>query len=214
MTALGVAIALMVPLFVLNRRGIATNAPYLVVGIAMWVSLLKSGVHATLAGIVLAFFIPMKDPGRPEHSPLKSLEHDLHTAVAFVILPLFAFANSGISFANASLDYLLHPVPLGIAAGLFAGKQLGIFTACWLAIALGLARRPDGMSWSALYGTALLCGIGFTMSLFIGSLAFEETGVNHLFDERLGIVVGSILSGVAGYFVLRWAYPEGTGSDA
>jgi len=214
MTALGVAIALMVPLFLLNRRGIATNAPYLVVGVAMWVSLLKSGVHATLAGIVLAFFIPMKDPGRPDHSPLKSLEHDLHTAVAFVILPLFAFANSGISFANASLDYLLHPVPLGIAAGLFAGKQLGIFAACWLAIALGLARRPDGMSWSALYGTALLCGIGFTMSLFIGSLAFEETGVNHLFDERLGIVVGSILSGVAGYFVLRWAYREGTGSDA
>lgn len=207
LAALGVAVMLMIPLFLLNRRGVATNAPYLLVGIAMWVSLLKSGVHATLAGIVLAFFIPMKGPKQPDHSPLKTLEHDLHTAVAFGILPLFAFANSGISFANASLEYLLHPVPLGIAAGLFVGKQLGIFAACWLAIVLGLARRPDGMSWSALYGTALLCGIGFTMSLFIGSLAFEETGVNRLFDERLGIVVGSILSGVAGYFLLRRAYP-------
>lgn len=212
LVALGVAVMLMIPLFLLNRRGVATNAPYLLVGIAMWVSLLKSGVHATLAGIILAFFIPMKDPKHPEHSPLKALEHDLHTAVAFGILPLFAFANSGISFANASLEYLLHPVPLGIAAGLFVGKQLGIFAACWLAVALGVAHRPDGVSWSALYGTALLCGIGFTMSLFIGSLAFEETGVNRLFDERLGIIVGSILSGVAGYLLLRRAYPGSGGT--
>jgi len=211
LTALAVALALMVPLLVLNRLGVAASAPYLLVGVAMWVSLLKSGVHATLAGIVLALFIPMRDPRQPEHSPLKTLEHDLHTAVAFGILPLFAFANAGISLANASLDYLMHPVPLGIAAGLFAGKQLGIFAACWIGVALGFARRPEGMSWGALYGTALLCGVGFTMSLFIGTLAFEETGINRLFDERLGIIVGSILSGVAGYLVLRRAYSVNPG---
>jgi len=206
--ALGAALVLTLPLFVLNRRGVASNAPYLLLGLVMWVLLLKSGVHATLAGIMLALFIPMRDPRQPERSPLKSLEHDLHTAVAFGILPLFAFANAGISFADASLEFLLHPVPLGIAAGLFIGKQLGIFTACGLGVALGLARRPEGMTWSALYGTALLCGIGFTMSLFIGTLAFEETGVNRLFDERLGIIVGSILSGVAGYLMLHRAYPK------
>ena len=208
LSALAVALALMVPLLVLNRRGVTANAPYLLLGIVIWVSLLKSGVHATLAGIALALFIPMRDPKQPERSPLRTLEHDLHTAVAFGILPLFAFANAGISLADASLEYLSHPVPLGIAAGLFVGKQLGIFAACWLGVMLGLARRPEGVSWPALYGTALLCGIGFTMSLFIGTLAFEETGVNQLFDERLGIIAGSILSGVAGYLVLHWAYPK------
>ncbi|KPK20257.1 MAG: sodium:proton antiporter [Betaproteobacteria bacterium SG8_41] len=208
LSALAVALALMVALLVLNRRGVTANAPYLLLGIVMWVSLLKSGVHATLAGIALALFIPMRDPKQPERSPLRTLEHDLHTAVAFGILPLFAFANAGISLADASLEYLSHPVPLGIAAGLFVGKQLGIFAACWLGVMLGLARRPEGVSWPALYGTALLCGIGFTMSLFIGTLAFEETGVNQLFDERLGIIAGSILSGVAGYLVLHWTYPK------
>ncbi len=208
LSALAVALALMVPLLVLNRRGVTANAPYLLLGIVMWFSLLKSGVHATLAGIALALFIPMRDPKQPERSPLRTLEHDLHTAVAFGILPLFAFANAGISLADASLEYLSHPVPLGIAAGLFVGKQLGIFAACWLGVMLGLARRPESVSWPALYGTALLCGIGFTMSLFIGTLAFEETGVNQLFDERLGIIAGSILSGVAGYLVLHWAYPK------
>ncbi len=208
LSALAVALALMVPLLVLNRRGVTANAPYLLLGIVIWVSLLKSGVHATLAGIALALFIPMRDPKQPERSPLRTLEHDLHTAVAFGILPLFAFANAGISLADASLEYLSHPVPLGIAAGLFVGKQLGIFAACWLGVMLGLARRPESVSWPALYGTAILCGIGFTMSLFIGTLAFEETGVNQLFDERLGIIAGSILSGIAGYLVLHWAYPK------
>ncbi len=208
LSALAVALALMLPLWILNRRGVTANAPYLLLGLVMWVSLLKSGVHATLAGIALALFIPLRDPRQPGHSPLKALEHDLHTAVAFGILPLFAFANAGISLAGASFGYLLHPVPLGIAAGLFIGKQLGIFAACWLGVTLGLARRPEGMSWLALYGSALLCGIGFTMSLFIGTLAFEETGVNHLFDERLGIIAGSVVSGVAGYLVLQQAYPK------
>ena len=206
--ALAAALALLLPLWVLNRRGVTANAPYLLLGLVMWLMLLKSGVHATLAGIALALFIPLRDTRQPERSPLKALEHDLHTAVAFGILPLFAFANAGISLADASLEYLVHPVPLGIAGGLFIGKQLGIFAACWLGVTLGLARRPEGMSWTALYGTALLCGIGFTMSLFIGTLAFEETGVNRLFDERLGIIAGSILSGIAGYLVLHRVYPK------
>ena len=210
LSALTAALALLLPLWVLNRRGVTANAPYLLLGLVMWILLLKSGVHATLAGIALALFIPLRDARQPERSPLKGLEHDLHTAVAFGILPLFAFANAGISLADANLEFLVHPVPLGIAGGLFIGKQLGIFAACWLGVTLGLARRPEGMSWAALYGTALLCGIGFTMSLFIGTLAFEETGVNRLFDERLGIIAGSILSGVAGYLVLRRVYRNKT----
>ncbi len=151
---------------------------------------------------MLAFFIPIRNSER-EKSPLHELEHDLHTAVAFFILPVFAFANAGISLEGMSLQYLLHPVSLGIAAGLFIGKQFGIFLFCWLSVRVGLAKLPDGLGWLSIYGVALLCGVGFTMSLFIGSLAFEETGVNLLFDERLGIIIGSLLSGAAGYLVLR-----------
>jgi NhaA family Na+:H+ antiporter len=201
-TALVVALACMPVLYLLNRRQVFERAPYLLVGLVMWAALLKSGVHATLAGIVLAFFIPMRNSER-EKSPLHELEHDLHTAVAFVILPIFAFANAGISLGGMSLDYLTHPVSLGIAAGLFIGKQFGIFIFCWLSVRVGLAKLPDGLGWLSIYGVALLCGVGFTMSLFIGSLAFEETGVNLLFDERLGIIIGSLLSGAAGYLVLR-----------
>ncbi len=205
LTSLLIAAAFLPVLFVLNRRGVTGVMPYLFIGLLMWVAVLKSGVHATLAGVLLAFFIPMRDPQRPERSPLKELEHDLHHVVAFGILPIFAFANSGISLAGADIDFILHPVSLGIAAGLFIGKQIGIFSLCWLGVKLGLARLPEGVSWSQLYGVGLLCGVGFTMSLFIGSLAFEETGVNLLFDERLGIVIGSLFSGAVGYFVLRRA---------
>lgn len=205
-TALVVALACLPVLFLLNRRGILERTPYLLVGMVMWAALLKSGVHATLAGIVLAFFIPMRIAER-EVSPLHELEHDLHTAVAFFVLPIFAFANAGISLSGGSLAYLMHPVPLGIAAGLFVGKQIGIFGLCWLSVRLGLAKLPDELGWWSVYGVALLCGVGFTMSLFISSLAFEETGVNLLFDERLGIIVGSLVSGACGYLVLRWALP-------
>lgn len=195
--------AVCVPVLVLlNRRGILEKAPYLLVGLVMWVAVLKSGVHATLAGVLLAMFIPLRD-SQEQGSPLHELEHDLHTAVAFGILPIFAFVNAGISFSGVSLDSMLHPVPLGIMAGLFIGKQLGVFTFCWLGVRLGVARLPEDLRWTQIYGTAVLCGVGFTMSLFIGSLAFEETGVNMLFDERLGIIVGSVLSGICGYFVLR-----------
>ncbi|MGA8202900.1 MAG: Na+/H+ antiporter NhaA [Woeseiaceae bacterium] len=204
MTALAVAAACLPVLAVLNRRGVVERAPYLLFGAIMWVAVLKSGVHATLAGVVLAMFIPLRDPsGGP--SPLRSLEHDLHTVVAFGILPVFAFANAGVALSAVSAEYLLHPVPFGTFAGLFLGKQAGVFLFCWLAIAAGWARLPQGVSWLQLYGAALLCGVGFTMSLFIGSLAFENSGVNLLFDERLGILAGSIASALGGYLVLRAA---------
>ena len=204
MTALAVAAACLPVLAVLNRRGVVERAPYLLLGAIMWVAVLKSGVHATLAGVVLAMFIPLRDPsGGP--SPLRSLEHDLHTVVAFGILPVFAFANAGVALSAVSAEYLLHPVPFGTFAGLFLGKQAGVFLFCWLAIVAGWARLPQGVSWLQLYGAALLCGVGFTMSLFIGSLAFENSGVNLLFDERLGILAGSIASALGGYLVLRAA---------
>ncbi len=204
--ALIVAAACLPLLFILNRRGVLEKTPYLMIGAIMWAAVLESGVHATLAGIVLAFFIPYRDSTK-NPSPLHGLEHDLQTTVAFGILPIFAFANAGISLTGISWEYLLHPVPLGILAGLFIGKQVGVFLFCWLGIRFGLTRLPEDLSWLHLYGMALLCGVGFTMSLFIGSLAFENTGVNLLFDERLGIILGSALSGVGGYFVLRASLP-------
>jgi NhaA family Na+:H+ antiporter len=206
--SLVIASICLVSLYALNRRGVAEMTPYLILGIIMWVAVLKSGVHATLAGVLLAFFIPMRDRNNPEYSLLKELEHDLHGAVAFFILPLFAFANSGISLQGVGVEQLLHPVPLGIAAGLFIGKQLGVFVFCWLGIKLGLAKLPADISWSVLYGASLITGIGFTMSLFIGSLSFEQSGVNMLFDERLGIIVGSLLSAVSGYLVLQRVLPK------
>lgn len=196
-------VALCLPvLFYFNKRNIVSKSPYVLVGIIMWVATLKSGVHATLAGVVLAMFIPMRSKQDPEHSPLKSIEHDLHSIVAFFVLPVFAFANAGVNLSGLTLDQLVHGVPVGIALGLFVGKQLGIFGLCWLVVKLKWAALPRQMTWNSLYGTAALCGVGFTMSLFIGSLAFEETGVNLLFDERLGIIAGSVLSGLLGYIIL------------
>ena len=202
-TSLTVA-ALCIPvLYVFNRCNITSKSPYILVGVIMWVAMLKSGVHATLSGIILAMFIPLYSKLEPTTSPLKSMESDLHSVVAFFVLPVFAFANAGINFRGMSFAQVFHDVPLGIAFGLFFGKQIGIFGLCWLSIKLKIANLPTGTSWLSLYGTAILCGIGFTMSLFIGSLAFEETGVNLLFDDRLGIIIGSLFSGVVGYIVLR-----------
>lgn len=199
-------VALCVPvLVVLNRRNVVSKSPYILVGIIMWVATLKSGVHATLAGALLAMFIPIRSKSNPDYSPLKSMEHDLHSVVAFFVLPVFAFANAGINVSGISVDQLLHSVPLGITLGLFFGKQIGVFGFCALFIKLKIINFPKGMNWLSLYGTAALCGIGFTMSLFIGSLAFGETGVNLLFDERLGIILGSLASGVLGYLILRVA---------
>jgi len=208
MTALIVASCCLLILLVLNRRGIMDKSPYLVVGLVMWVALLKSGVHATLAGVLLAMFIPMRDSKHPKVSPLKDLEKDLHTAVAFVILPFFAFCNSGINFSGVGAEQFLHGVTLGAGFGLFLGKQVGIMLLCWLGIRFRVATLPDGASWMSLYGTAVLCGVGFTMSLFIGSLAFEETGANLIVDERIGILLGSFSSGLLGYLLLRRSLPK------
>jgi NhaA family Na+:H+ antiporter len=204
-----IVVACCVPLLALmNKSGVVSKSSYIFVGIIMWVAMLKSGVHATLAGVVLAMFIPISNNKTPGLSPLKDLEHDLHSIVAFAILPIFAFANAGINLSGIGVEQISHGVPSGIALGLIVGKQVGIFGLCWIAIKLKFTNLPTGMSWASLYGTAALCGIGFTMSLFIGSLAFEETGVDKLFDERLGIILGSLVSGLIGYIILRLSLSE------
>ncbi len=203
LAALLVAAICIVVLSILNKKGITEKSLYLAVGAVMWAAMLKSGVHATLTGVILAMFIPITSKADPNVSPLKSLEHDLHSVVAFFILPVFAFCNAGINFQGVGAEQLLHNVSLGTAAGLFFGKQFGIFVFCWLGIKLSITELPKDMSWTSLYGTAALCGIGFTMSLFIGSLAFEETGVNLILDERLGIILGSFASAVLGYLILH-----------
>ncbi|MDH3943689.1 MAG: Na+/H+ antiporter NhaA [Anaerolineae bacterium] len=208
--ALGIVALSIVVLFFLNKRHIEFRSIYRLIGVVMWVAMLKSGVHATLAGVILAMFIPMRSHQNPEFSPLKTMEHDLHSVVVYIILPIFAFVNAGIRVVGMSADRLVHSVPLGIALGLFFGKQLGIFGFVWAAVKMKLVKLPEAFSLKALYGIAALAGIGFTMSLFIGSLAFEETEVNLLFDERLGIIVGSLFSGLVGYFVLRRSLPERT----
>ncbi|UAA39979.1 Na+/H+ antiporter NhaA [Paraneptunicella aestuarii] len=195
-------------LTLMNRLHISDVPAYIMVGGVLWLALLKSGVHATLAGVVLAFFIPMRDKDDPEHSPVKHLEHSLHPSVAFLILPIFALANAGLDLGNISINSLMHPVTLGIALGLFVGKQLGVFGLCYLTIKTGLAKLPKDMNLLHLYGISILCGVGFTMSLFIGSLAFEETGNNMLVDERLGILIASLLSSVVGFLVLKFALKD------
>ncbi|HSM31498.1 MAG TPA: Na+/H+ antiporter NhaA [Woeseiaceae bacterium] len=208
--ALVVASLCLVILGYLNWRRVSAVPAYVLVGVVMWVAVLKSGVHATLAGVVLAMFIPMHSKDEPERSPLRELEHDLHTVIAFGVLPLFAFVNAGISFAGMSFADLLHPVSLGVASGLFVGKQLGVFLLCLLAIRLGIAKLPEGASWGSLYGVAVLSGVGFTMSLFIDTLAFQNLPADTVFDfdARLGILLGSIASGVLGYVVLHRTLPR------
>ena len=205
-----IAAGLIVCLALLNRFGVTRPAAYILLGIPLWVAVLKSGVHATLAGVVLAMFIPLRMPKNGSSPPLSDslllhLEHALHPWVAFGVFPLFAFANAGVSIGDLSLADTLQPVPLGIVSGLFLGKQIGILGLSWIAVRLGIASRPDGIGWGQLYGVALLCGIGFTMALFIASLAFEQSGADYLGLERLGILIGSLVSGLAGYAVLRFA---------
>jgi NhaA family Na+:H+ antiporter len=208
--ALSVASLCLAVLAYMNWRHVSSVAAYVLVGVVMWAAVLKSGVHATLAGVALAMFIPMRARDEPDRSPLRELEHDLHTVVAFGVLPLFAFVNAGISFAGMSLADVMHPVSLGIAAGLFVGKQLGVFLLCYMAVKLGMAKLPAGAGWGALYGVAILSGVGFTMSLFIDTLAFENLPPDTVFDfdERLGILLGSIASGIVGYIVLDRTLPK------
>jgi NhaA family Na+:H+ antiporter len=188
-------------LLVLNRMGVTRRAPYMLVGLLLWVCVLKSGVHATLAGVVLAMAIPIRSKNDPEHSPLRDLEHALHPWVAYMIMPVFAFANAGVPLAGFRLADLLRPLTLGITLGLFLGKQAGLFIAARLAVALGFADLPEGTSWLQVYGAGLLAGIGFTMSLFIGTLAYPDAG--HAASVRIGVITGSLLSGVCGYLLLR-----------
>jgi NhaA family Na+:H+ antiporter len=185
----------------LNRLGVTRIAPYALLGIVLWVCVLKSGVHATLAGVAMALAIPVR--AADGESPLRQLEHALHPWVAFLVVPLFGFANAGVSFAGMSASALTHGVSLGIAAGLFIGKQLGVFGAVYASVRLGIARLPEGVGWTSLYGAGILAGIGFTMSLFIGTLAWDTA--DHAAPLRIGVLGGSLLSGVAGYIVLLFA---------
>ncbi len=204
MTALLVAGVSLVILIVLNRLGVVRKAAYFLVGVVLWVSVLKSGVHATLAGVALAFTIPLnaRDENNNPVSPLKEIEHNLHFWVAFLILPLFAFVNAGINIRGLSLTQLVGPVPVGIFLGLFLGKQLGVFGFSWLAVKLKLASLPEQAGWGQLYGVAILTGIGFTMSLFILSLAFEDP-LQFQYTDKLAILLGSFTSGLVGYLLLK-----------
>lgn len=188
-------------LIMLNRFKVKNLGAYFIIGLILWLSVLQSGVHATLAGIVLAFAIPL-DKDDPENSPLEKVEQTILPWVTYFVLPMFAFANSGLSFSGMSVKSLHHPITLAISGGLFLGKQIGIFFSCFICIKLGLAKLPEDMDLGMLYGVALLCGVGFTMSLFIGSLAFTGEHQRLLPLARLGILFGSTFSGMLGYYVL------------
>ena len=209
LAALAAAGAILVMLFVLNRLKVVVLWPYIVGGLALWYFVLESGVHATLAGVALAMLIPLRrSPGAPDHaaSPLHRLEHGLHKPVAFLIVPLFGFANAGLSFAGVSPAAALEPVPLGVALGLFIGKPLGVFLSAWVIIRLGWADMPRGASMGQLCGVAVLCGIGFTMSLFIGNLAFSDPGL--IDATKIGVLVGSLASALLGVVILRLCKPS------
>ena len=203
-TALGIAAAITAGLFALNRFGIKTVAPYMLLGLVLWVTVLKSGVHATLAGVVVALCMPLAGETEDEAGPLLVTEHALVPWVAFGIMPIFAFANAGVSLAGMIPAAVLESTSAGIAVGLFAGKQAGILGACLLAVTLGISRLPDGINWRHIWGAALLAGIGFTMSLFIGNLAFATP--ERIAVVRVGVLSGSIVSALAGYIVLRLSH--------
>ena len=200
-TAFMLALAVIFLLYIFNRRGVTSRLPYMIGFLALWGLLLVSGVHATLAGVAVAMTIPLRTTDNLNRSPLVSLEHDLHSLVTFVILPLFAFANAGVDLTNASLSSLIHPIPLGIAVGLVLGKSIGISLAVWLATKLRLSVMPSNCSWTTMIGIAFLCGIGFTVSLFIGNLAFGDESEN-INLVKLGVLSGSILAGVIGVLFL------------
>lgn len=200
MLALGLAAICFAGLLILNRTGVMKIAPYVLIGIVMWVCVLKSGVHATLAGVMTAFCVPLSSKDKSIKSPLKKIEHGLHPWVAFLILPVFAFANAGISFAGITMDQMMSPLTLGIALGLFVGKQIGVFGAAFLAVKTGIAKLPEGLNWAHIYGLSLITGVGFTMSLFIGGLAFDNQA--QMDSVKLGVLAGSFMSAVVGMIVL------------
>ena len=199
------AVALVIGV-VMNRMGVTRTSSYILLGIVLWIAVLKSGVHATLAGVLIAFCVPMRD--RNGQSPLRMLEHDLHGPVAFAILPIFAFANAGLSLGGMSMADLAHPVTLGVILGLLVGKPLGILAFVAIGVALRFVQLPNNVSWMQITGVAFACGIGFTMSLFIAGLAFEHGSGDYFSGDRLGILVGSILSAMAAYGLLHLSLPK------
>lgn len=198
------AAACLLVLVAMNRLGVIKLGPYMIVGLILWVCVLKSGVHATLAGVALAFCIPLRTRNA-ESSPLLALEHALHPWVAYAILPIFAFANAGVSLAGMTVDSFTHPVPMGITVGLLLGKTVGVFGLTWVAVKLRLAALPAGAGWGQILGVAILCGIGFTMSLFVGSLAFAPGSSEYAGMDRMGILTGSFFAAVIGYAVTAMA---------
>ena len=212
LTSLAIAAAGVAVLLVLNLAGVTRFLPYVLVGLVMWIAVLKSGVHATLAGVVIALLVPLRVNHASVEPPLIRAEHSLKGFVALFVMPVFAFANAGVHLASLSPGDVLSPVPLGIAAGLFFGNQIGIFGLTFLGVRLGLCRLPEGVNWLHVYGASALAGVGFTMSLFIGTLAFDDpvqqTAV------RLGVLSGSVMSGLLGYAVLRWMADGGRGAGS
>ena len=206
LTALAFGALSLIAGVIMNRLGVSKTSAYILLGIVLWAAVLKSGVHATLAGVLIAFCIPMRDA--EGNSPLRHLEHDLHTPVAFYILPIFAFTNAGLALGNMSAGDLLHPVTLGVALGLLLGKPIGIVGFVAVAVMLRLVRLPDGINWMQVFGVACACGIGFTMSLFIAGLAFEHGSGDYFAGDRLGILLGSILSAIVGYLLLHLSLPK------
>jgi len=213
LSTISIAISLisLIVLFIMNKMGVIRKAAYILIGIILWISVLKSGVHATLAGVALALLIPLKskDKNGKNFSMSKELEYDLHYWVAFLILPLFAFVNAGVDLRGISIKDMTGTVPMGIMFGLFVGKQVGVFGFSWLAIKLGMASLPKDSNWMQLYGLAVLTGIGFTMSLFVDSLAYNDTQIYH-YADKLAILLSSVLSGLIGYIILRISkkYPD------
>jgi len=199
--SLGLGAIAILGLYILNKRKVTNIAPYMVIGTFLWVCVLKSGVHATLAGVVIALFIPLRTKNEAGESPAKSLEHNLHPWVAYSILPIFAFANAGVSLQGLSLEMLLHPITLGITLGLFFGKQIGVMAMTFICVALKICQLPKNVNWAQYYAMSLITGIGFTMSLFIGALAFDNIETQTY--VRLGVILGSLASGVSGYLLLK-----------
>ena len=204
--SLAIAAVAVTGLFVMNRKGVTSITPYALIGIILWVAVLKSGVHATLAGVIIAFSIPLR--AKDGSSPSGSLEHSLYPWSTFLILPLFAFANAGVPLGNMSIDAIFSPVPLGIAAGLFLGKPIGVMLFSYIAVKLKLAELPKGISWRHIFPVSIMCGIGFTMSMFISSLAFVNANAGYGDLSRLGILIGSMLAAVVGYFWLSKVLPK------